>query len=62
MERNLGTASIQIVFKTVRLSGTEFLSLPTTDICGQGSSLQGRRPWFNSWVGKFHWKRDRLPT
>ena len=21
-----------------------------------------RRPWFNSWVGKIHWRRDRLPT
>ena len=21
-----------------------------------------RRPWFNSWVGKFPWRRDRLPT
>ena len=24
--------------------------------------LQCRRPWFNSWVGKIRWKRDRLPT
>ena len=24
--------------------------------------LQCRRPWFNSWVGKIHWRRDRLPT
>ena len=21
-----------------------------------------RRPRFNSWVGKIHWRRDRLPT
>ena len=20
------------------------------------------RPWFNSWVGKIPWRRDRLPT
>src|SRR5574337_395619 len=20
------------------------------------------RPWFNSWVWKIHWRRDRLPT
>ena len=20
------------------------------------------RPWFNSWVGKIHWRKDRLPT
>ena len=19
-------------------------------------------PWFNSWIGKIHWRRDRLPT
>ena len=24
--------------------------------------LQCRRPWFDSWVGKILWKRDRLPT
>ena len=24
--------------------------------------LQCRRPWFNSWVGKIRWRRDRLPT
>ena len=21
-----------------------------------------RRPWFNSWVGKISWRRDRLPS
>ena len=24
--------------------------------------LQCRRPWFNSWVGKILWRRNRLPT
>ena len=24
--------------------------------------LQCRRHWFNSWVRKIHWRRDRLPT
>ena len=24
--------------------------------------LQCRRPQFNSWVRKIHWKRDKLPT
>ena len=24
--------------------------------------LQYRRPWFNSWVRKIPWRRDRLPT
>ena len=24
--------------------------------------LQCRRSWFDSWVGKIHWRRDRLPT
>jgi len=24
--------------------------------------LQCRRPWFDSWVGKIHCRRDRLPT
>ena len=29
---------------------------------GKRICLQCRRPWFDSWVGKIHWKRDRLPT
>ena len=24
--------------------------------------LQCRRPWFDSWVGRSPWRRDRLPT
>ena len=24
--------------------------------------LQCRRPWFDSWVGKIYWRRERLPT
>ena len=24
--------------------------------------LQCRRPWFDSWVGKIPWRKDRLPT
>ena len=24
--------------------------------------LQCERPWFDSWVGKIRWRRDRLPT
>ena len=24
--------------------------------------LQCNRPWFDSWVGKICWRRDRLPT
>ena len=24
--------------------------------------LQCRRPWGDSWIGKIHWRRDRLPT
>ena len=29
---------------------------------GKEFHLQSRRPEFDSWVGKFPWKRDRLPT
>ena len=28
----------------------------------QRSRLWHRRPWFDSWVGKIRWRRDRLPT
>ena len=24
--------------------------------------LQHGRPWFNSGIGRIHWRRDRLPT
>ena len=29
---------------------------------GKESTWQCRRPWFDSWVGKIHWRRDRLAT
>ena len=28
---------------------------------GKESALQCRRPWFDSWVRKIHWRRDRYP-
>ena len=27
-----------------------------------GLSLQCRRPWFDFWIRKIHWRRERLPT
>ena len=29
---------------------------------GKEVCLQCRRPWFNPWVGKIPWRRERLPT
>ena len=29
---------------------------------GKRIHLQCRRPWFNYWVGKIHWRKDRLPS
>ena len=29
---------------------------------GKESACNVKRPWFNSWIGKIHWRRDRLPT
>ena len=29
---------------------------------GKRMHLQHGRPWFDSWVGKICWRRDRLPT
>ena len=29
---------------------------------GKIINLQCRRPWFDSWIGKIPWRRDRLPT
>ena len=41
---------------TMELSGA-FLVAQLERIC-----LQCRKPWFNSWVRKTHWRKDRLPT
>ena len=35
--------------------------IPTGSSAGKESACN-RRPLFNSWVGKFPWRRDRLPT
>ena len=29
---------------------------------GKESTQQCRRSWIDSWVGKIHWRRDRLPN
>ena len=29
---------------------------------GKQSACNSRRPWFYSWAGEIHWRRDRLPT
>ena len=29
---------------------------------GKESACKCRRPWFDSWVGKIPWRRNRLPT
>ena len=29
---------------------------------GKDSTCNAGRPWFNSWVRKIPWRRDRLPT
>ena len=38
-----------------------FLTHPDSSV-GKESACNGRRPWFDSWVRKIHWRRDRLPT
>ena len=39
-----------------------YCSLPAMQDAIQRIHLQCRRPQFDSWVGKIHWRRDRLPT
>ena len=29
---------------------------------GKESACNAGDPWFGSWVGNIHWRRDRLPT
>ena len=36
-------------------------SFPDSSV-GIESACQCRRPQFNSWIGKIHWRRDKLPT
>ena len=43
-----------------RLSHTSW-GFPQNSV-GKESTCNARRPWFNSWVGKIPWKRERLPT
>ena len=53
--------SFQLVFKgwfPLRLTG----SILDSENSILWIRLQCRRPQFNSWVGKIHWRRDRLPT
>ena len=38
-----------------------FLTYPDSSV-GKESACNGRRPWFDFWVRKIHWRRDRLPT
>ena len=35
---------------------------PDSSVGKESISLQCRRPWFNSWVGKIRWRRERLLT
>ena len=35
------------------------MGFPGSSACNLPAS---RRPWFNSWIGKIPWRRDRLPT
>ena len=46
--------------KLLNLKVTQ-LGFPDSSV-GKESHLQCRRPQLDSWVGKIHWRRDRLPT
>ena len=35
---------------------------PLDNSAGKESACDAGDPRFNSWVGKIHWRRDRLPT
>ena len=41
---------------------TFYLHITPGSSAGKRICLQCRRPQFDSWVGKFPWRRDRLPT
>ena len=38
-----------------------FLGFPDSSV-GKKIHLKCRRPWFDSWVRKIRWRRDRLPS
>ena len=45
----------------VIIEGLEIWGFPNSSV-GKESTYQWRRLQFDSWVGKIHWRRDRLPT
>ena len=38
------------------------MNYPDSSVGKESACNAGRRPQFDSWVGKICWKRDRLPT
>ena len=38
------------------------LGFPDSSVGKESACLQRRRPQFHSWVGKIHWRRNKLPT
>ena len=39
-----------------------YVGFPDSSIGKESACNAGRRPWFDFWVGKIRWRRDRLPT
>ena len=54
----LGWIISVFVYSTFYLSSQDF---PHSSV-GEESVCNAGRPWFDPWVGKIRWRRDRLPT
>ena len=52
---------LQFLDSQLRLKKLKSHRLPGSS-AGKESACQCRRPWFNSWVRKISWKKDRLPA
>ena len=53
---------ISYLLITKKMINLVFMGFPDSSAGKESVHLQCRRPRFNSWVGKIHWRRDRLPT
>ena len=48
-------------YRTIALISQASKGFPDSSV-GKESDCSAGYPWFDSWVGKIHWRRDRLPS
>ena len=56
INEHLGCIHILVIVNSTTMN----MGFPDSSVGKQ--STCSAEPWFNSWIGKIHWRRDRLPT